>query len=332
MDIIREDHSILKSLHEFNVPLEPYTETPLIIIPQVRLHSGDPKATPTKWDEFFEGTHLGGLDEIGVQDPHIFDEWHNEFTFMYSVGGGSSTNHGYVYGSCLRLADKILGFNFFQGVSALGVGVEFIKTFTVEAKFEDMPDDDYVTGDAWGTRIIQAAVLYNEPDELAIKSYLGASLAESGLTQTEAHMEDIMSYLRILISFHSYAYHGDQYLTLVESSKGTSKVEQRRRRKKPWILRNASRLIYLNKLPTETATSVSKGGHHASPVPHNKKGFWRTLRHKKYKNHPMYQVENGVYVRPCFVGDKESIVNNNRYTILTGRKYKKPIKDEEPEE
>jgi hypothetical protein len=85
---------------------------------------------------------------------------------------------------------------------------------------------------------------------------------------------------------------------------------------RPHKRRDLPRLIYMNKLPS-TNNTVHQGGHHASPRGHERRGHYKTLRHEKYKHHPKYGVEKGIYVRPAWVGDKSVVHEGNRYTVIT---------------
>lgn len=118
-----------------------------------------------------------------------------------------------------------------------------------------------------------------------------------------------------LYDFHKFAYEQDKYMVLVESQSSYT-PKGRREAKKPWNKTNGSRLIYLNLLPSEK--KEPQGGTHASPPFHQKRGHYRTLRAERFKNHPKYLVEKGVYVRPAWAGQRTSVAQGNRYTIITG--------------
>ena len=119
-----------------------------------------------------------------------------------------------------------------------------------------------------------------------------------------------------VFGFHVFAFERDMYLTEVHKEGEQSARDKRTLRIKPWATRNLPRLIYLNKLPSEH--KEHQGGHHASPKPHQRRGCFKTLSHEKFKHHPKYQVDKGVYCRPAFVGDTSKIFEGNRYTIITG--------------
>lgn len=77
------------------------------------------------------------------------------------------------------------------------------------------------------------------------------------------------------------------------------------------------RIIYLNRLPapSNADTYASFAG---SPLTHghDKRGHYRTLTHHRYRNHPMYMVPNGVYVKACWVGPTSCIYQGNIYTLI----------------
>lgn len=78
-------------------------------------------------------------------------------------------------------------------------------------------------------------------------------------------------------------------------------------------------LIYLDRLPSQPNAASHNGsfkptGNHVRP--HERRGHTKTLKHPRYKDHPLYMVENAIRVKPSWVGDKSAIVNGNVYTVL----------------
>lgn len=77
------------------------------------------------------------------------------------------------------------------------------------------------------------------------------------------------------------------------------------------------RVLYLDSLATSVEPTtlepvkVSKG----ERQPTLRRAHRRTLRADRYKHHPMYMVEKGVPVKQAWVGDKDKIINGNRYTL-----------------
>lgn len=98
----------------------------------------------------------------------------------------------------------------------------------------------------------------------------------------------------------------------IKPRKGMGSREQLERHQGPHV-------IYLDRLPSPRSDSGSKthsdasGGH---VRPHERRAHTKTLRHPRYKDHPLYMVENAIRVKPSWVGDKTAIVQGNIYTVL----------------
>lgn len=81
-------------------------------------------------------------------------------------------------------------------------------------------------------------------------------------------------------------------------------------------------VIYLNVLPEVTVEDDGHSGDHPLPVdsegrrPHPRKGFWKTLRSERFKNHPLYKVPRAIRVKSSWVGNKSRVVEGNIYTVL----------------
>jgi hypothetical protein len=108
----------------------------------------------------------------------------------------------------------------------------------------------------------------------------------------------------------AWAREHDKYPVITRSTNVSDSQTQPHKR------RDLPRLIYMNKLPS-AASAESKGGHHASPRGHERRGHYKTLKHPKFKHHPKFGVPNGIYVRPAWVGPKETVHEGNRYTVIT---------------
>ena len=79
----------------------------------------------------------------------------------------------------------------------------------------------------------------------------------------------------------------------------------------------APRLIYLNQLPsTSTADSKGTGEPTGSRAMHQRKGHWKTLTHERYRGNPKFGIENGVRVKPSWVGVRETLVAGNVYKVI----------------
>lgn len=83
------------------------------------------------------------------------------------------------------------------------------------------------------------------------------------------------------------------------------------------------RLLRAHQRPNYTILEPSKireimhiktppAGSHRSPIPHERSGHFRTLRHPKYGEN----VGKTVWIKPVWVGDSESIVGNKFYKVI----------------
>ena len=88
--------------------------------------------------------------------------------------------------------------------------------------------------------------------------------------------------------------------------------------KKPWARGDLSSIVYLNKFPEPTSKNSKDNEHnkgtHASPRFHFRRGTMRKLTNERYKNHPKFGKE--IYVKSCWVGEKEVIINGVTYKVL----------------
>lgn len=87
----------------------------------------------------------------------------------------------------------------------------------------------------------------------------------------------------------------------------------KKRQKKPWLREGLPQIILLDpKKAREYGHRIDRGGSHASPVPHQRRGHWRMLRAERWgtKRHTR------VWVRPAWIGDKEWIHHGNRYEVI----------------
>lgn len=102
-----------------------------------------------------------------------------------------------------------------------------------------------------------------------------------------------------------------------------SRKKQNTYEKKPHLDSRLVTIRYMNEMPRQRGESQKKGGTHASPRPHTRRGYRRTLTHEKYRNHPLYRVEGGIYVKPAFVGNENVIVEGTEYRLLHPNAEKK---------
>lgn len=125
---------------------------------------------------------------------------------------------------------------------------------------------------------------------------------------------DIYKMLSGVINFIEWNNQNDRYIVSVKAEKpykvkGIGKMSDRLRSKQ------GPSIIYLNRLPSTGIVSDGNvdGGEKRA---HQRRGTWKTLRAERYRNHPKFMVEKGVYVKPAWVGPREAIVEGNIYTIL----------------
>lgn len=90
--------------------------------------------------------------------------------------------------------------------------------------------------------------------------------------------------------------------------------EIKTRKTKPWASPLFRRVILLD--PTKATLyghRIDRGGAHASPHPHQRRGHWATLRADRYGDNRGKQV----WRRPAWVGDREWVFEGNRYKVVT---------------
>lgn len=95
----------------------------------------------------------------------------------------------------------------------------------------------------------------------------------------------------------------------------TKKLKKSIALKKPWLREDLVSIVFLNQLPTTTINSASKGGHHASPRFHHRKGHDHTMRAERFKNHPDYMKP--IYRKAVWVGERTGTTpNGTTYKVL----------------
>ena len=175
-----------------------------------------------------------------------------------------------------------------------------------------MVNYDFDTGD-----IGPAAVpwfLYNVTTKKKVSLTTDDPAAMANSKEAEALSKLTAAWLHDLSFFSEWAYTRDLYPVIKRSSTPDPRDKQQTYRRT-----DLPRLVYLNKLPTPSSGG-HQGGTHASPCLHQRRGHYKTLKHPKFQNHPKYGVENGVYVRPAWVGDRETVHEGNRYTVIVPSK------------
>ena len=111
----------------------------------------------------------------------------------------------------------------------------------------------------------------------------------------------------------AYIKYGDKHV--VEVTPTPDKLAKAKRnpvnRKRPWAKSSGPHVLLLDRMPTEKTEPT---GTHASPKPHKRRGYWKTLRDPRFRHHPQYQKQ--IFVKPCFVGEKQVTYEGNIYRLV----------------
>lgn len=144
-------------------------------------------------------------------------------------------------------------------------------------------------------------------DAGALSGRAGFDRFISGLTNQAAQW-----YL-FICKLMSYIKYGDKHV--VEVTPTPDRLAKAKRnpvnRKRPWAKSSGPHVLLLDRMPTEKTEST---GTHASPKPHRRRGYWKTLRDPIYRHHPQYQKQ--IFVKPCFVGEKQVTYEGNIYRLV----------------
>lgn len=108
----------------------------------------------------------------------------------------------------------------------------------------------------------------------------------------------------------------DQHQVLVTPSVPESS-DRKTAALKPWLRLDAPRIILLD--PTtarQYGHGLSRGGTHASPRIHQRRGHWHTLRAERFK-HNDDGTPRRAWVKPTWVGEREWEYQGNTYRVLT---------------
>lgn len=149
---------------------------------------------------------------------------------------------------------------------------------------------------------------------------------EKALNDTRAHIISVYdtALLRLCVLYlwlkQSSSYAVESKPVVKQGSKNPSRSTVKKR---PWVA-NQEKLVtieFLNEIPREPReVRPHQGGTHRSPVAHTRRGHYRTLRSEKYKGHPLYGVQDGVYVKPTWVGPTEGVFRQREYRLLSVKK------------
>lgn len=118
----------------------------------------------------------------------------------------------------------------------------------------------------------------------------------------------------------AYCKYGDKHMVEVVPANPKSKQAKRSalNRSRPWNSASGPHILFLDRMPTTQSGGATGTG--TSPKPHRRRGYWRTLRHPKYRHHPQYGKQ--VYVKPSFVGPRQVTYEGNIYRLV------EPLEDE----
>ena len=114
-------------------------------------------------------------------------------------------------------------------------------------------------------------------------------------------------------SMHRYLKYGNRHAVevLLNPKKLAKSKSNLANRDRPWNTASGPHVLLLDRMP---ATQKEGTGTHASPKPHRRRGYWRTLSHPRYRHHPQYQQK--IYVKPSFVGPRQTTYEGNIYRLV----------------
>lgn len=115
--------------------------------------------------------------------------------------------------------------------------------------------------------------------------------------------------LGIALEFLNNNHRKDLYAVGVKSPNRGKTLRQRQLGKD-----SGPSIVFLNRLPKPSVKSQGEPTY--SVAAHHRRGYFKTLRDECFANHPKYLVERGIYVKPAWIGDRQSIVNGTTYTVL----------------
>lgn len=102
----------------------------------------------------------------------------------------------------------------------------------------------------------------------------------------------------------------------VEVINTTPRRSMNPRNEKPWTREDLRTVILMDLSEARKyGHRVDRGGSHASPIPHTRRGHYATLRHEKWKHNPDGSPRQ-VWVKPAWVGDTEWIFEGRQYRVI----------------
>lgn len=91
-----------------------------------------------------------------------------------------------------------------------------------------------------------------------------------------------------------------------------SRLRKKINTKKPWLRDDLPRTIMLDLTSAKRYGHPNRGGTHASPHPHQRRGHFKTLRAERFGENRGKRI----WTRPAWVGDREWIYNGATYKVL----------------
>jgi len=159
-----------------------------------------------------------------------------------------------------------------------------------------------------GTSILSRLDIDEEGISVGIEKTL-----EDNITKEQIHqVSDFIRHYTILVGLTFFELNKTDLHPIEKVTPVYKKIMKRGKIKKKKNYEHRT-IIYLNKLPVKY-NNESKGGHHASPKRHIRKGHTRTLRAEKFKHHPDYMKKK--WIKPMWIGKKETIIDGITYKVI----------------
>jgi len=184
---------------------------------------------------------------------------------------------------------------------------------------EESPDDfDY---------IISVGIVAGKNPELFVNPMFETDDDEGAHKRVVRHIEESQKNREVIIAaFQSRCYWIAMLSKWIEdngvypvSEKNTGVKPKTIHKKRPWLRQDLVSIRFLNRFPTTKESREHQGGTHRSPIKHFRRGHTRTLRAEKYRNHPLFMVENAIRVRESWAGSEEAVINGVEYRLIKPR-------------
>lgn len=125
--------------------------------------------------------------------------------------------------------------------------------------------------------------------------------------------------LSVILSFFKFQQDCKQTAVTVEPAPNTEKPTKKELKGKTsnhtFGAKLGPRVIYLDRLPSVKAAEEASGKVRAPVCRHQRAAHGRTLKHPRFKNHPLYMVPNGLRIESYWVGPEEEVYQGNIYRI-----------------